>query len=172
MSKLINIEFKARVEALEPYENMLISLNPDFKGVDHQVDYYFNTHKGRLKLRMGNIENALIQYDRPDTGDAKRSDVILFKHTPDDALKEILSLHLGIKTVVDKIRKIYFIDNVKFHFDEVRNLGTFIEVEAIDTGKKFSLEYLQTQCDHYFQFFGLHDEDLISVSYSDLVMGT
>ena len=39
---------------------------------------------------------------------------------------------IGIKVVVEKTRKIYFVDNVKIHFDEVENLGSFVEVEAID----------------------------------------
>lgn len=45
--------------------------------------------------------------------------------------------------MVDKRRKIYFIDNVKFHFDVVENLGTFIEVEAIDSKEEFRLEELE-----------------------------
>jgi adenylate cyclase class IV len=38
----------------------------------------------------------------------------------------------GIKVIVQKKRRIYFIGNVKFHFDTIAELGTFIEVEAID----------------------------------------
>jgi adenylate cyclase class IV len=58
-------------------------------------------------------------------------------------LKNILIRQLGVKIVVDKRRKIYFIDNVKFHFDVVENLGTFIEVEAIDSKEEFRLEELE-----------------------------
>ena len=59
---------------------------------------------------------------------------VMFYYTgiPDKTLKEILIKTLGIKAVVDKRRKIYFINNVKFHFDTVKDLGTFVEVEAID----------------------------------------
>ena len=55
--------------------------------------------------------------------------------------------------VVDKKRKIYFIDNVKFHFGKVEGLGTFIEVEAIDNKEEFTIEELKRQCDKYFEFF-------------------
>ncbi|MBL0259969.1 MAG: CYTH domain-containing protein [Saprospiraceae bacterium] len=58
-------------------------------------------------------------------------------------MKNILIRQLGVKIVVDKRRKIYFIDNVKFHFDVVENLGTFIEVEAIDSKEEFTLEELE-----------------------------
>lgn len=76
---------------------------------------------------------------------------------------------LGVKITVDKKRKIYFIDNVKFHFDVVEGLGTFIEVEAIDNNGTFSVEHLKAQCDKYFTYFGLDKSQLVDKSYSDLV---
>ncbi len=168
--KIKNVEFKAKVNELEKYEQKLLTLNPEFIGIDHQVDTYFNTLKARLKLREGNIENALIQYDREDKADAKESSVILYNHQPNIALKNILIDQFGIKAIVDKKRKIYFINNVKFHFDVVINLGTFIEVEAIDKTSEFSLEFLKKQCDDYFNFFELTKNDLINQSYSDLII--
>ena len=57
---LLNFEFKAQTTKLNELENQLKSFNPEFRGEDHQVDTYFNVHHGRMKLRQGNIENALI----------------------------------------------------------------------------------------------------------------
>lgn len=165
-----NFEFKAKVDHLEPYENKLLTLNPVYHGLDHQTDTYFNVPNGRLKLREGNIENALINYDRADIAGSRQSDVILYKHLPSPALKKILVHQLGIKTIVDKKRKIYFINNVKFHFDILENLGTFIEVEAIDHDGTFTSEELQQQCNHYFQFFELTQAQVIDRSYSDLLI--
>ena len=168
--KIKNIEFKAKVENLEKYEKKLLSLNPKFHGLDHQVDTYFNVSKGRLKLREGNIENSLINYNRENVADTKRSDIILFQHEPDKALKEILILQLGVKITVDKKRKIYFIDNVKFHFDTVKKLGTFLEVEAIDKDGSTSKEKLQKQCDFYADLLKVNKNDFMSVSYSDMII--
>ncbi len=164
-----NFEFKARVDDVGFYEQKLLTLNPVYKGEDHQIDTYFNAPKGRLKLREGTIENALINYQRENSADAKLSEVILYQHTPDKALKDILTAQLGVKIVVDKIRKIYFIDNVKFHFDLVVGLGTFIEVEAIDDKEQFTIAELKAQCDKYFSFFKLEKSNLIDKSYSDLI---
>ena len=125
---------------------------------------------GRLKLREGNIENALIHYDREDSAGAKASHVLLYHHTPDNALKDILIKTLGIKAVVDKRRKIYFIANVKFHFDTVEGLGTFVEVEAIDKDGSIGKEKLQEQCDQYAALLGINAEDYCSASYSDMVL--
>jgi adenylate cyclase class IV len=113
--KLRNYEFKARAQNLNKLEQKLLELNPVFRGEDHQIDTYFNVKTGRLKLREGNIENALIYYERPDIADAKQSAIVLYKHQPDISLKEILTKVNGIKVVVNKRRKIYFIGNVKFH---------------------------------------------------------
>ena len=150
---IINFEFKARVDNLDYYKQKLLTLNPVFRGTDHQIDTYFLVRNGRLKLREGKIENALISYNRKDDSAVKQSDIILFKYEPDSDLKDILLQHFEIKIVVNKERKIYFIDNVKFHFDVVEGLGTFLEVEAIDDGNQFTINELKQQCDKYFQFF-------------------
>lgn len=165
-----NIEFKARVAELESFENHLKTLSPRFVGLDHQIDTYFNVQQGRLKLREGNIENALIHYHRANTADAKLSDIILYHHKPDPALKAILQLHMGVKAVVDKKRRIYFINNIKFHFDEVKGLGTFLEVEVIDQDGSLAIEDMKRDCDHYFHFFNLTQQHLVDRSYSDLIM--
>lgn len=167
---IINFEFKARVDNLDYYKQKLLTLNPVFRGTDHQIDTYFLVRNGRLKLREGKIENALISYNRKDDSAVKQSDIILFKYEPDSDLKDILLQHFEIKIVVNKERKIYFIDNVKFHFDVVEGLGTFLEVEAIDDGNQFTINELKQQCDKYFQFFNLTNTVLVAKSYSDLLL--
>jgi len=85
-------------------------------------------------------------------------------------LKSILTKALGVKAVVDKERKIYFIDNVKFHFDTVKQLGTFVEVEAIDKDGSIGKGRLQEQCDLYAALLKIDKVDLMAVSYSDMIM--
>ena len=164
-----NVEFKAQVDSLAPYETKLKTLNPVFKGCDNQTDTYFKVSEGRLKLREGTIENSLISYRRNNTPDSKLSKIILYKYTPDEALKAILCNHLIIDVVVNKKRNIYFLDNVKFHFDEVEGLGTFMEVEVIDTENKYTTEQLKEQCDFYLNFFGIKPHQLLCESYSDML---
>ena len=165
----INYEFKARCNDIERLESKLKEFSPLFIGIDHQIDTYFNVPNGRLKLREGNLENSLIHYNRINAADAKQSDVALYQHHPDKNLKETLSKALGVKVVVDKRRKIYFIDNVKFHFDEVNGLGSFIEVEAIDKDGFIGIEKLKEQCNYYIQLFCIAKDQFIAESYSDLL---
>jgi adenylate cyclase, class 2 len=166
----LNFEFKARTTQLYFLEERLLSLNPRFIGEDFQTDTYFNTGDGRLKLREGNIENALIHYNRNNIASAKSSEVLLYQHRSDPALKLILERSFGIKVVVQKKRRIYFIDNVKFHFDEVKQLGSFVEVEAIDEDGSIGIENLNAQCQYYADFFGIKPTDYISESYSDMLL--
>lgn len=166
------IEFKASIPNIEEAEAFLLSLHPFFKGEDEQTDTYFNVSTGRLKLREGVLENALIWYERPDEAGSKQSQVLLHKHPRDMALKEMLVKLHGIKVVVQKKRRIYFIENVKFHFDEVLDLGKFMEVEAIDETGELGLEKIQQQCDHYAKLFKITPADYIAVSYSDLLLNS
>lgn len=165
----INFEFKARHRNLAAAEQALLQNNPLFVGEDHQVDTYFNVPNGRLKLREGTIEQALIFYERNNDAAAKQSNVTLYPHRADADLKRILVQSLGIKTVVDKNRKIYFIGNVKFHFDRVDGLGEFVEVEAIDKDGRLGLEKLKEQCAFYQRLLGVGDDDFVAGSYSDLL---
>lgn len=166
----INFEFKARTIQLEILEKKLLEFNPEFIGSDHQTDTYFNVNHGRLKLREGNIENSLIYYERNNVAGAKQSDIILYNHTPQQPLKDLLIKVHGVKVIVNKIRKIYFVENVKFHFDTVEGLGKFIEVEAIDSKGKFSVNELKKKCEKFANFFDIQPQDYVSESYSDLLM--
>jgi predicted adenylyl cyclase CyaB len=141
-----------------------------FIGKDHQVDTYFKVNFGRLKLREGEIENHLIHYQRENKSGPKESDVTLFNSNPKSSLKEILTNSLGVLAVVDKTREIYFINNVKFHLDTVNDLGSFVEIEAINTEENIGKEKLLEQCQFYLSLFNILEQDLIPVSYSDMLI--
>ena len=79
---------------------------------------------------------------------------------------------LGILVIVYKQREIFFIDNVKFHLDSVKDLGTFVEIEATDIEGNIRREKLFKQCNYYMSLFRISQEDLLSVSYSDLLLQT
>ena len=166
----LNIEIKAMCENQNQIREILKSNNARYQGLDHQIDTYFKVNSGRLKLREGNIENFLIQYERENESGPKRSNVVLYKSEPNSSLKEILTKSLEILVTVDKKREIYWIDNVKFHLDSVLNLGNFVEIEAIDFKGNIGKEKLLGQCELYLNLFQIPKNNLISVSYSDLLL--
>jgi predicted adenylyl cyclase CyaB len=166
----LNIEIKARHDYADFVREYFKKNNAEFKGVDHQIDTYFNVTHGRLKLREGNIENNLIYYKRRNESGAKESQFQLVDIPEAKLLKEVLTQSLGIKIVVEKKREIYFIGNVKFHIDEVARLGSFVEIEASNLHHQVSKERLQEQCNFYIREFGIKDEDLVALSYSDMLI--
>lgn len=165
----LSIEVKAKTKKPEEIKGILEEKSARFEGEDHQVDTYFKTNVGRLKLREGNIENYLIFYKRDESGDSMESKVSLFKTEPNDGLKEILEKTNGIKVVVDKRRMIYFIKNIKFHIDNVKNLGSFVEIEAQDKEGVLGEEKLKEQLREYKEIFGIEESDIVRSSYSDLI---
>jgi len=169
---MINIvEIKAQSSQSDEIRRKLLAKNAKFKGTDHQIDTYFNCPNGRLKLRQGNIETTLIHYNRANQAGPKNSQVSLYKPKSDDAnLNTVLNNAYGVKVIVDKQREIYFIENVKFHIDTVKGLGHFVEIEAIDEKGEFTSEQLQTQCNFYINYLNIREEDLLEVSYSDMIL--
>ena len=166
------IEIKAKYKNHNRLRAILKSKNAKFKGRYHQIDTYFKVNSGKLKLREENKENRLVYYRRENKEGPKQSNVIEFKFNPKLPIKEILTKSLGILVIVDKKREIYYIDNVKFHLDVVKNLGKFFEIEALDHRGNISKEKLIKQCKFFLDLFGIPKSDLISVSYSDLLLET
>lgn len=166
----LNVEIKVRCSNPGFIRNYLKENKAEFKGTDYQRDTYFNVQNGRLKLRQGNIENALIHYERQNQSGPKSSQVSLYKVNDGDVLRNVLLSALGEKVTVEKKREIYFIDNVKFHLDEVPGLGSFAEIEAIDSDGTIGKERLQQQCEFYLKAFNINAKDLLTDSYSDMLM--
>ncbi|HUU21246.1 MAG TPA: class IV adenylate cyclase [Phycisphaerae bacterium] len=166
----LNVEIKARCSDPDRVRRVLTEHGAAFHGTDRQVDTYFHCAQGRLKLREGNIEYALIHYDRPDHPGPKEAHVTLYHPPRDSALKQVLLRAFGVKVVVEKTREIYFADNVKFHIDDVDGLGGFIEIEAIDADGALGPDALHAQCRHYMDLFGIDPADLVDASYSDLLL--
>lgn len=164
------VEIKAKCENPDEIEAILLKNDADFIGLDHQIDTYFETSNGRLKLREGNIECHLIFYNRPNQVSPKESNVMLYKPQDVVMLKEILINAYTVKVVVDKKRKIFFIDNVKFHIDRVEGLGGFMEIEAIDADNNIGTNTLQEQCTYFMRLLNIKKDDLVAHSYSDLLL--
>lgn len=166
----LNSEVKVLCAHPEKLRKLLKDKKARFHGVDRQTDTYFRVPQGRLKLREGNIENSLIQYHRPNEAGPRTSWFQLIPVEPGSGLKEILTTALGVLVVVVKEREIYYFDNIKFHIDQVKGLGTFAEIEARGTLGEDTEAALEAQCKELCQEFGFAAQDFLSGSYSDLLL--
>ena len=162
------IEIKARANSHEKARLVLQQHEARFSGVDHQIDTYFIARNGRLKLREGNIECSLIAYERVETDRLKESSVVLYKPADPSTLKRALASSIGVRGTVDKMREIFFVGNIKFHLDDVKGVGRFIEIEAISEGGVPGREVLEKQVDDFMKLMEITDSDLVRESYVDL----
>lgn len=164
-----NIEIKAHCKDLEKARAIAKTIGAKSLGLDHQVDTYFSTKTGRLKLRESSLSGAmLIPYIRSDVSGPKKSDYTLLT-APNPALaKKLLSETLGVETVVEKYRDIYLAENVRIHIDDVKGLGTFLEFEAIYQDESPESVKRETERVHrLIEIFHIKKEDLIEGSYRE-----
>jgi len=166
--KLLNYEFKAHLRDPSRARETLEHLGARFVGTDHQVDTYFPVPAGRLKIREGRIENALIFYNRTNAARARRSTVEMTLLPRRNSVRAILSRALGVQVVVDKRREIYFVDNVKIHLDRVRGLGDFVEVEAMT--RSGDIRKVRAQAQKFQKLLGVASGEIVPLSYSDMAL--
>jgi len=164
----LSLEIKARCSVLARVRAVLQKNKARLKGLDHQIDTYFRVPFGRLKLREGNIENALIYYERGNQKNSKVCHSTLFPFVKGTRLKEILAQAFGVLAVVDKKREIYFLRNAKFHIDRVKKLGNFVEIEVF--GPRRAASKLKKQCECYQKLLQIRRADLVADSYSDQIL--
>ena len=164
-----NIELKARFANLARGHEIANHLEAQRQPAQTQVDTYFRCERGRLKLREINSTRAeLIWYCRENSAESKQSNYTLVPVADPAALKQALTGAYGEWLVVEKHREIYLWQNVRIHLDDVRQLGTFLEFEAVLSEQHVAgeghrqLEYLTEQ-------FELAPTDLLEGSYSDLL---
>ena len=68
------------------------------------------------------------------------------------------------------MRAIFYVKNVKIHLDQIDELGQFVEIEARDETDTVPEAVLLEQCQYFMQKFNVKEEDLIQVSYSDMLL--
>jgi predicted adenylyl cyclase CyaB len=127
-----NIEIKARVRNPKALREKAAGLSDSLPEIIQQEDTFFNSSRGRLKLRAMPLACAqLIYYERPDQNGPKLSSYQIFETGNPEGLKAILSSALGIRGVVRKKRLLYMIGQTRVHLDEVEGLGHFLELEVV-----------------------------------------
>lgn len=97
-----------------------------------QRDTYFAVAKGGLKLREEQPGRPhLVQFERASEPQQRESRYRIIEVGDGEALRAALAATIGIRGVVVKRRHLLLWQNVRIHLDEVEQLGTFIELEAV-----------------------------------------
>lgn len=139
-----------------------------YVGLDVQTDTFYETDTGKLKHRQGNIENVLIHYKREYSGGLQKTEVLLYLKNPSPTTVAQVCDGKQVMAQVKKFRKIFFIENVKFHIDHLEGLGHFVEIEAIDLEGSLGTEVLRHQLNYYKGLLQIADEYVVNDSYVNL----
>ncbi len=163
-----NLEYKVQYESLDRILPKLRILGATHRETTHQVDTYFNSPKGRLKLRKTDDSDVswLIYYERPNKKVSRYSLYKLCKITQGASLRELLTAVLQIKTVVKKERGFWMYKNTRIHLDTVVDLGQYVELETVFQGQTETDAIAEH--DHVKHTLELNTEEPIAVSYSDM----
>lgn len=165
-----NLEIKARCGDLDAARERARSVATRWVGLDRQVDTYFKTRSGRLKLRESALSGGqLVPYRRPDRPEPKRSDYQVIPVADPAGLKALLAELLGVHRIVRKEREIALYENVRIHLDRVEGLGCFVELEAVFDGTPGGEAREQEKVRTLMEALGVDALDLVGVSYEELL---
>lgn len=128
-----NVEIKARARDFARQQSLARSLAgggpPERIG---QLDVFFHCPRGRLKLRHFTPERGeLIFYERDDEAGPALSRYVIAPTSAPAELERALELAYGVAGRVRKTRLLYLVGQTRLHFDDVEDLGHFIELEAV-----------------------------------------
>jgi adenylate cyclase, class 2 len=131
-----NLEIKSSVASLSDVRARLRRLPAAESHAKFlQTDWYFVVPRGRMKLReirAGQARAAeLIVYLRPDARAARTSQFVRLPAEECGAARRLLTGMFGVSVCVRKAREVWLCENARIHFDRVRGLGTFVEIEVV-----------------------------------------
>ncbi len=164
-----NVELKAQLPSLSAAREVARALATEYLGIQHQTDTYFRCPHGRLKLREIDGQSAqLIWYNRSDEAHARKSEYYLLTVAEPALARQVLTNALGIRQTVVKQREIFLHANVRIHLDDVRDLGGFLEFEAVMAPHQDLAQghaQLVWLCDQ----FAIAPAQILAKSYGDMV---
>lgn len=167
------IELKARVLDLDAIRRKLTDLEAEPVGTFRQVDVYFDTPKGRLKLREveGDSRAELVYYEREDTAGLRECQAFILEVSGSTRLKGLLEKVLKTLAVVEKVREVYRHHGTWIHLDRVKDLGTFVEFERETPPNPRDLLEGRLELERLMEALGISPRSLEGLSYGDLVRG-
>jgi len=168
-----NIEIKARATDFNQQQEIAHTNSDTPLEVIHQCDTFFNVPHGRLKLRVltSDLESStaqLIFYHRADQSGPKLSDYQINEIQDPTGLKPLLSEAYGVCAQVNKTRHLYMSGRTRIHFDDVEDLGHFIELEVV-LREREPIEQAEQEANALMQLLKIKEPDLIHSAYADLL---
>ncbi len=164
-----NVEYKAELMDLALAKTICRALGATQIATLHQKDTYYKLPHGRLKKReMPGEPTEYIFYQRPDKSQPKVSQFTIYSQN--EAITKFGATELPVWLVVNKVRELWMLGNVRIHLDSVDGLGAFLEFEALVTPQQNVARCQGIVADLREKFQPAMGEP-VSVGYSDLIAG-
>jgi adenylate cyclase, class 2 len=167
----VEIEGKLKVDSLKPIAQRLSQIGAKAGGEVVQTDYYFDDAGGSLaksdkalRLRKevrDEKEKIILAYKGPrESGKFKRRQEVQFGvDNSEQAIALLSSLGYAEALVIQKRRKLWYLEGCEVALDELPQLGTFVEIEGPSEEKIADVQSL----------LGLADRLHIKESYAVLM---
>jgi predicted adenylyl cyclase CyaB len=162
-----NVELKARDVSPERSLESCRLLGAEDRGEIWQRDTYFRVVSGGLKLREERPGRPhLIQFERDNVPHQRESRYRVVAVQDGAVLRAALAAAIGVRGVVAKRRRLFLWRDVRIHLDDVEQLGTFIELEAVAPPDS-DLSQEHRLIVELREVFGITDERLVPLGYAD-----
>jgi adenylate cyclase class IV len=165
-----NVELKVECHDLAAVRSRAVDAGASDHGCFHQVDTFFKTGSGRLKLRRESTGAALISYNRADEAAPRMSAYELVQVSDPEAIERVLSHVLPIRIVVRKRRCLLILNGTRLHLDRVEQLGDFVELETVVSNR--SIGAARREAASVIRLLGLGDLPPQGQAYVDLLEAT
>ena len=127
-----NVEIKMRLRSLDAVLASAARLSNGPVRLLEQVDTFFACPEGRLKLRRIEGDHAeLIAYHRSDSVGPRESRYEVVPVCDAAGLRRVLAAALGERVTVRKRRHLFMVGQTRIHVDDVKDLGSFLELEVV-----------------------------------------
>jgi adenylate cyclase class 2 len=172
---MMEIEVKVKAD-LEEVEKRLVEGGANFVNDERQIDTYYNApHRDfaetdeALRLRsVGRKSTLTYKGPRLDALSKSRNEITLsVSREPTQDL--LASLGFSKFGQVTKFRRNYRLGDLLVSLDDVKTLGTFMEIEAVGEEKDF--EFHEKKVVEALKTLGFGEGEIIRGSYLELVYG-
>ena len=164
----MNLEIKIKIAEIPKWREKCRRIGAVFELTMKQIDIYFQTGEVKKKIRIIDDRDVeMIEYERIEKTGRKSSVYTISKMTKCE-LEKYQQEHQEICRI-EKTRELWRYKHTRIHLDEVKNMGSFMELETVI--KDMSEDDGENEFEEVVEKLEIDKNNSIAGSYSDLLPG-
>ena len=165
------MELELKYEVDKDYTKNLENLGFIYKKEKHQIDTYYYIQKDKIYLRIReDLKSDKCSFDFHEVIsdlETKETEINLSKEEADKMAYALKGLGYKEVCIIDKKRKVFQKEEIEIVLDDVKDLGSFLEIEIVkEKGSAEDIKHLKEIA----QSLGLNDTALRPGGYPDFLM--